>query len=337
MSAVPPPVLDALRLEGETRPLGHGLINATFAVRAPAGEFVVQRVNPIFGARNHENIEAVTRHLEAAGFVTPRLRPTREGKLWAEHEGEVWRAMNRLPGRAYDTVSDPAQALDAVRFVARWHEACADLPHRFIITRHGVHDTPAHLERLREALRSHADHALYEEVAPLAEALLARAEALPELPQSDLPVAHGDLKLNNLLFTEGDPPRAQALIDLDTLAPMPLAHEMGDAYRSWCNRSEEDASAVILDAELAHTLSEAYLEARGLSRDAEARAALLLGPELISLELAARFLADALNESYFGWNAERFATRGHHNLARGLNQWRLHEAFVQSRSTREGK
>ena len=67
---------------------------------------------------------------------------------------------------------------------------------------------------------------------------------------------------------------------------------------------------------------------------AEEQRALLLAPEWISLELAARFAADALDESYFGWNAHRFLSRGEHNLTRARGQWSLHGALVQTRSAR---
>ena len=46
----------------------------------------------------------------------------------------------------------------------------------------------------------------------------------------------------------------------------------------------------------------------------------------ISTELAMRFAADALNESYFGWNAERFPSRGDHNLVRAQGQANLARA-----------
>jgi hypothetical protein len=56
--------------------------------------------------------------------------------------------------------------------------------------------------------------------------------------------------------------------------------------------------------------------------------------EVISLELAARFLADALQESYFGWNRERFSSAGEHNLVRARGQWSLHEAAQACRAKR---
>ena len=49
--------------------------------RRTARRFVLQRVNPIFPITIHDNIEAVTAHLESHGVFTPRLIRTRESTL----------------------------------------------------------------------------------------------------------------------------------------------------------------------------------------------------------------------------------------------------------------
>ncbi len=41
------------------------------------------------------------------------------------------------------------------------------------------------------------------------------------------------------------------------------------------------------------------------------------------MELAARFCTDALEESYFGWDASRFASAAEHNLVRARAQLSL--------------
>lgn len=335
---VPGPVLEAFGLRGRSTPIGGGLINATFGVDDGEQRWIVQRVNPIFAPENHLNIAAVTEHLQRVGLATPHLRPTNSGALFVQHDDATWRAMNRVEGHAFDTASSPTQLLAAARFVARWHDACASLEHTFVSTRVGVHDTPAHLDTLRATLANDdlRSHPLYDQVVPTAEALLRAAEELPALPSLSLTVAHGDLKLNNLIFSDAGPDaRPRALIDLDTVAPMQLAHEMGDALRSWCNRAEESSAEPQLDAALAAEISNAYLEARGMHGDPEAHAALVHGPEWISLELASRFFTDALRESYFGWDPKRYASRGAHNLDRARGQWALHRAFVASRRRRD--
>src|SRR5690606_5833556 len=141
------------------------------------------------------------------------------------------------------------QARAAGEFVGRWHAALADLQHEFVARRSGVHDTPRHLAGLREALATCDDHPLFAEVEPLATMLLATAEALEPMPDTPERVAHGDLKINNLMFAD-DHRSPLALVDLDTVAPMILGFELGDAWRSWCNRATEDQPEAVFDLEL---------------------------------------------------------------------------------------
>ena len=57
-----------------------GLINHSYLLaRADGGRAVLQAVNAIFPPEMHGNIVAVTDRLTAAGMVTPRLLPTRDG------------------------------------------------------------------------------------------------------------------------------------------------------------------------------------------------------------------------------------------------------------------
>jgi Ser/Thr protein kinase RdoA (MazF antagonist) len=319
-------------------PCGSGLINATYAVTDAAGErTILQRVSPIFDPAIHHNILAVTEHLERAGVGTPKLLPTRAGDLWLEFEGGVWRLQTAIAGVSFDALEDPEQARAAGEFVGRWHAALEDLDHEFVALRRGVHDTPRHLATLREALEHGADHRLHAEVEPLARALLDAAEGLEPLPECPARVAHGDLKINNLMFAGADARgrlQPRALIDLDTVAPMPLAHELGDAWRSWCNRATEDEPEARFDLELFAASLAGWQAGHGAPPSPVEREALLLGPEWISLELACRFTADALDESYFGWDPRRFPGRGEHNLARARGQWSLLRAVRATRSER---
>jgi Ser/Thr protein kinase RdoA (MazF antagonist) len=320
-------------------PLGNGLINQTFLVTTPGRQLVLQRLSPIFSPVINENIAAVTRALAAAGLATPHLVPTREGRLWADlgDQDGVWRVQTFVAGTSFDKVQGPAQARSAGALVARFHRAVDDLDHSFVGVRAGVHDTAKHLTRLREALALHSSHRLIAQVTPVAQAILRFAADLPALPDLPARICHGDLKLNNILFHGSQPPASQqacCLIDLDTVGPMALAYELGDAWRSWCNRSGEDAVQAAIDLDVLRASFDGYAE--GIARDLTRleRQALLAGVEWISLELAARFAADALYENYFGWNQERYASRGDHNLVRGRGQLALHEAFVATRSQR---
>lgn len=324
--------------EASVEPLGHGLINQTFLLTTDDERFVLQRLSPIFAPEINHNIAAVTGALARAGLPTPQLVPTRHGRLWLDlGAGGVWRVQTFVAGHGFDKVQSAAQARSASELVARFHDAVEGIEHRFVGVREGVHDTRKHLARLREALATHVRHRLFADVAPFAETLLASAERLRPLPALPARLGHGDLKLNNVLFAaERGPGSEQAvcLIDLDTVGPVLLAHEIGDAWRSWCNPSGEDATTAKVDLAVMAASFEGYARAihRGLTSDE--RLALLGGVEWISLELASRFAADALNESYFGWDPARYATRGEHNLVRARGQLALHEAFMQCQPER---
>lgn len=335
--------------------LGNGLINQTFAVTEPppgGRRFVLQRVNPLFPASIHDNILAVTNRLHEAGLTTPMLVPTNEGEpclqLALDHASEpaatnpgvgldVWRLATFVDGISFDVVGSPGQARAAGALIARFHRALDGLTHPLTALRAGVHDTPRHLDALARAAAEHLIHRLHPEVGPLARAIAAAAAALPALPVLAPRVCHGDLKFNNVLFagtTGVEREQAVCLIDLDTVGPMSLAFELGDAWRSWCNRSGEDDVEARLDLGTFEASLDGYAATLGANLDQGERRALLLGPEWISLELAARFAADALNESYFGWDPARFPGRGEHNLVRARGQLSLHREFVATRPAR---
>ena len=91
-----------------------------------------------------------------------------------------------------------------------------------------------------------------------------------------------------------------------------------------------------LDLEILGASLRGYVAGLGRALTADERRGLLLGVEWVSLELAARFAADALFESYFGWDATRFPGRGEHNLVRARGQWSLHEALLATRAAARG-
>jgi len=325
--------------EASIVPLQGGLINQTFRVDSANDRFVLQRVNAIFDPRIHDNIEAVTACLEAHGLLTPKLVRARDGECFVTLDDEqVWRLMTYIDGVGHARVERAEQASEAGRLVARFHAAVDELEHEFVGCRVAVHDTAKHLSVLEQACAGSGAHRLHAEVRPIAEQVREAAASLPALPDAPDRIGHGDLKLNNILFARDAPddePRALCLIDLDTVGPIALAHEIGDAFRSWCNPAGEDEpESVRFDMAIFEAAWGGYASTMRPSRASEAGRAAIFGVEWISLELCARFAADALNESYFGFDAERYPAAGEHNLTRARGQWDLYQAARASRDAR---
>jgi len=120
------------------------------------------------------------------------------------------------------------------------------------------------------------------------------------------------------------------MIDLDTLARMPLPLELGDAFRSWCNPRGEDTQASEFRLDYFGAAIRGYARVAGGFMSAAERLALLPATRTIMVELAARFTTDALNESYFGWNPDLFADRSIHNQVRAAGQLELHRSLCAS-------
>ncbi|MSP55637.1 MAG: hypothetical protein EXR69_08550 [Myxococcales bacterium] len=306
-----------------------GLINRTLLAGEPP-RFVVQRVSRIFGPAVHDDIEAVTAHLDRCGMVTPRLLPTDVGGLWArDAAGDVWRALTFVAGQTVHRLTEPAIAHAAGALVARFHGATDSLDWDYRHVRPGAHNTPAHMLSL-EGVASGASAAV-----DLAGEILefwAGWQGALDLPGRH---AHGDLKISNLRFrgAGGDSPEGVCLLDLDTLSLLSIDVELGDALRSWCNPVGEDGMETYFDLRLFEAAMAGYQSVRTLS--GLERAAVVSGAERIALELASRFCRDAIEDCYFGWDVARFPSRVAHNLFRASGQLALARSVRRQRPAME--
>ena len=314
-------------------------INLTYIVtgrsQPRAAPLVLQRLHPVFGANVHLDIEAVTRHLVARGLTTPRLVPTESGALWTRDESEpvahVWRALTYVDGVTVHSTRDPAWLESAAALLGSFHSALADLPHVFVHER-PLHDTQRHLTNLKAALAS-PKAAGDPEARELCERVLRHAETVrvdfKALPKR---LIHGDPKLSNVMFERDGDGRALCMIDLDTVGRGYLAYELGDALRSWCNPGGEDQATASVDPAAFAAVVRGYARSCPADVTEAELASAIDGLETVSVELASRFAADAIQDSYWGWDPQRFGSRREHNLLRAKGQLSLSESLEPNRA-----
>lgn len=317
-------------------PLGQGNINDTWLVElADGSQQVLQRLHPTVFPDPlpvMRNLRLVTDHLASAEPVGSasgvRLIPTTCGQDQHLDASGCWRMLRYIDHSR--TLSPPittVQAGEIGRLLGRFHRLTAPLPpNRLTDPLPGFHVTPRYLARfdevqaVRPALANDQERWCSEAIeahrhlAPLLE------EARQTLRQQ---VIHGDPKLTNILFAENND-RALCLIDLDTVMPGLLIHDLGDCLRSCCNRQGEevrDATTVAFAPDLFQALLAGYWPQAGHLLGMADRALLVSAVHLICFELGLRFLTDHLQ-------GDRYFTVRHpgQNLHRAMVQLALAES-----------
>ncbi len=315
-----------------------GWIHHTWRIDEGERSWVLQELNPLFSLGVQENIDVVTARLVERGVETSRLVRTRQGALVAELSGDAsrrFRLMTWVEGTAFDGCASQRHAASAGRLAARFHSALDALEHDFAPLGFPFHEPAVHLADLDLALRDCRGHRLHPEIVGVASEIAEISDAWEPLGPVPDRVVHLDLKFNNILFRGAEgAEEACCLIDLDTLSRRPMWIELGDAWRSWCNRMPEHEARAEYAPEIFEASAGAWLETVAFDPGRSERISLAHAIERLSVELAARFAADALRESYFGWNSRIFASAGEHNLSRARGQLSLHAQARESRDDR---
>jgi len=113
------------------------------------------------------------------------------------------------------------------------------------------------------------------------------------------------------------------IIDFDTILRHARAIDLGDAFRSWCNRTAEDDPDATFDSAFCEAAASGYAQGFGIPSSLEERVRHLRAIKQITLELTARFLIDVVHGTYFGFDAARYPHRRAHNVARACGQYHL--------------
>ena len=287
-------------------PLGNGLINDTFLVKAAAASFVLQRINPrVFPEPQQvmHNLHQLGQHIRLKSVASvylniPAILLTLDGQQYYRDENrQAWRALQLIsPAESRECIQNAGEAAQIGFALAHFHRLCSDLsPTLLHDTLPGFHITPHYYQQyqllIEKPLKVVIDSE-FRQCQAFIEAHVANIDVLEQARkngQLQERVIHGDPKLNNFLFQPGSN-RIVSLIDLDTVKPGLLHYDIGDCVRSCCH----DKKTNQFDLERCQIILKHYLQEAGVFFNANDYDYLYNAIWLIPFELGLRFFSDYL-------------------------------------------
>lgn len=315
--------------------LGKGLINDTFLVNTATQQYVLQRINhQVFNdpALVMSNLRVLLDHAahvntEHADWQLPVIIKTSAGSDYhLDEHGNFWRSLSYIKGtRNIEHPLNFSEAEEIGACLAEFHHLANGIEVKTLFdTLPGFHITTHYLAQLDEQLAKGCTNPSK----PLDEAILfveARRTGIDTLESAlkageiNLKVVHGDPKLDNFLFDKENG-KAVSLIDLDTVKPGLIHHDLGDCLRSCCNQAGEtgDTGIVEFNTELCRAVLTGYFGKSYPLFDKAELDYLYDAIRLLPLELGIRFLTD-----YLGGNVYFKVTDAEQNLRKALLQFQL--------------
>jgi Ser/Thr protein kinase RdoA (MazF antagonist) len=307
------------------RRLGGGEINQNFCVEADGGDKrVVQEVNAVV-FKPHElakDFESVSSHLSLQGWEAPHLIRGLDGKIHQKDlSGGLWRSMSFIESDAKPNTDMSNQAVmkKCGSMLARWHVSIALLDYEPQHKIEHFHDTKHYADTLEALIYKMPN----EETQDFSSAVLASYNGLPELPDYGDQLLHGDPRTDNMLFRDGEP---FTFIDLDTVMRGPVWIDLGDMLRSLGENAIKKGGEVPVD--IIEVVAESYRqEAHPEAGMKEFRGWAFAAMKLITSELTMRFLNDIVEDRYFAWDKDNFASRADYVYDRAKTQWKITESL----------
>jgi Ser/Thr protein kinase RdoA (MazF antagonist) len=337
-------ILDALKTAYEldadnllAKRFGSGHIHKTYKVDSSSRSFILQEFNDTvfkYPDRISNNLSYLLDNFDPANlpFVLPLPIPNRNGNLFTELDGGLYRLFPFVSGVTRDDIDQKEQASRAAEAFAYFVRVF--LPtnaERLQDTIQDFHHLGWRYEQFEQALKSPAIE-VDKQTLDMIAYYQARRELLEKYSDysSRLPLrtTHNDTKINNLIFSD-NLSQVNALIDLDTIMAGFVFYDFGDLARTVaCTKDESslDWDEIGVDTAKYEGLLEGFYSVLAGQISHEELASLPFGAEMMTLIMGLRFLTDHLNGNiYYQVEYEE------QNLHRSKNQAALLSAFIEKR------
>lgn len=262
----------------EVTTLGQGNINDTYLVRTKEKSIILQQINGrVFPDPQIliDNLHTLSQHLSSLSHPQKQrwedaiLLPALDGSFSVcDHKGAVWRALSYIgDSTCFSHAETRLQAEQTGWALGQFHKRLIGLDMEKIrIPLPGFHHLERYLQHYAQ-LKNEKKGSTSPEIQFCRYFIRENRERALILEQSvsrkrhPARIVHGDPKIANVLFDKKNG-LAISLIDLDTVGPGLLQHDIGDCLRSVCNRSGEESelNKVTFDLDLCEATLEGYFE-----------------------------------------------------------------------------
>jgi Ser/Thr protein kinase RdoA (MazF antagonist) len=319
-------------------PIESGLINHTYKVVTPSGNFILQQVNTNVFKQPlaiDANMRLLKQQLKTSHpdylFVSPIAGM--DGNTLYEVNSQYFRAFEFIEGsHTIAIVNTPEQAFEAAKAFATFTAVCNGMDATALQeTLPNFHNLPLRYQQFKAALHGANDERLTAcktliQDLQSQEAIVTTYEAFIAHPDALKRVTHHDTKISNVLFNDAN--KALCVIDLDTVMPGYFISDVGDMMRTYvCPVSEEesDLSKIVVRKDYLQAIQEGYYSHMEQHLTDFEKAHFFFAGEVLIYMQALRFCTDYLqNDVYYPIKYP------HHNLVRATNQMQLLLALQQT-------
>ena len=311
-------------------PIGSGLINKTWRIKAGKNDLILQKINnsvfknPEWIAQNIHNISSYLNN-NFPGYIFPETLPTVNGEelFKFQNDGGYYRITHFVQNsRTIDTVQNVKQAYEAARQFGKFTRLLSHFPQKNLIeTLPDFHNLTLRYRQFKEALKignrekTEAADELINFILSKKE-IVTKYEEILENPAFKKRVTHHDTKISNVLFDSDD--NGLCVIDLDTVMPGYFISDVGDMLRTYLSpvsEEEKDFPKIIVRKEFFNAIKNGYLSEMENELSEEEKDHFIFAGKFMIYMQAIRFLTDYLeNDCYYG------AKYPGHNLVRAGNQ-----------------
>lgn len=300
--------------------LNGGIVNSTLCVTDAKGEkSILQRLSPIFDASMATDFDVVSRHLRLEGWEVALDLKTLDGKSYVnDNAGNLWRAFTFIESDGVVPAAGPEANVALSGLLGALHNSLSRIDYKPRFALPHFHETTFYANKL-EGLLPDLKEPQVKALGATCIALSREKTISPEPSQ----LIHGDPKMANALYRDGKP---FTFVDFDTLMCANPLVDVGDMLRSITSKSiGKDSPFNIKNID--PIIQSYYQQAKPQANEAEFIRQAYNAGQVIALELGIRYLADAVEDTYFDWDRSQFASRREHNIARVQTQWQTYEAL----------